>query len=66
MGQAITPLSQEKRSNLPTDEAAIHLNRAPQTLRLWAMSGKGAVTPIRVGGRLSWPVASIKRVLGVE
>lgn len=66
MAQVITPLSQEKRSNLPTDEAAIHLNRAPQTLRLWAMNGNGAVTPIRVCGRLAWPVASIKRVLGVE
>lgn len=65
MVKTITPLSQEKRSNLPTDEAAIHLNRAPQTLRLWAMRGNGAVTPLRVNGRLAWPVESIKRVVGV-
>jgi hypothetical protein len=29
-------LEQETRSALPTSEAAYHLNRAQQTLRLWA------------------------------
>jgi hypothetical protein len=30
-------LDRETRANLPTPEAAFHLNRAQQTLRLWAM-----------------------------
>lgn len=61
----LTPLAQETRAALPTHEAAAQLNRAEQTLRLWAMRGDGAVNPIRVNGRLAWPVAELKRVLGV-
>jgi hypothetical protein len=60
------PLAQETRAALPTPEAAFHLNRAPQTLRLWAMGRTTApVTPIRVNGRLQWPVAEIKALMGV-
>ena len=61
----LVPLAQEARSALPTPEAARHLNRAEQTLRLWACREDGPVRPIRVNGRLAWPVASIKSVLGV-
>ena len=32
-----TALERETRTALPTGEAAFHLNRAQQTLRLWAM-----------------------------
>lgn len=65
--KAIQPvaLEQETRSGLPTCEAAFHLNRAQQTLRLWAMREDGPLRPVRVHGRLSWPVAEIKRVLGM-
>lgn len=55
----------EKRSVVPTDCAAFHLNRKPQTLRLWAMSGSGPIDPLRINGRLAWPVAEIKRLLGL-
>ena len=61
----LTPLAQETRTAIPTAEAAAHLNRAPQTLWLWACKESGPVRPIRVMGRLAWPVADIKRVLGV-
>lgn len=61
----LTPLTLETRSALPTSEAAGHLNRAQQTLRLWAMREDGAIRPLRINGRLAWPVAEIKRVLGV-
>lgn len=61
----LTPLAQEARTALPTNEAAGHLSRAQQTLRLWAMRDNGPIRPIRVNGRLAWPVADIKRVLGV-
>lgn len=60
-----TPLAQETRAALPTPEAAYHLNRAEQTLRLWAMRGDGAVKPLRINGRLAWPVSDLRKVLGV-
>lgn len=59
-------LERETRANLPTPEAAYHLNRAQQTLRLWAMRENGPVRPIRVNGRLAWPVAELRRVLQVQ
>lgn len=58
-------LEKETRATLPTPEAAFHLNRAQQTLRLWAMRDGGPIRPIRVCGRLAWPVADLRRVLGV-
>lgn len=60
-----TPLAQETRSALPTPEAAYHLNRAQQTLRLWAMRGDGPIRPLRIHGRLAWPVVELRKVLGV-
>jgi hypothetical protein len=60
------PLAQETRSALPTAEAAYHLSRAQQTMRIWAMTNSGPVKAVRIGGRLAWPVAEIKRVLGVS
>lgn len=61
----LTPLALETRTALPTQEAAGHLNRAQQTLRMWAMNEDGPVRPLRINGRLAWPVAEIRRVLGV-
>ena len=60
-----TPLALETRAALPTSEAAFHLNRAQQTLRIWALQNNGPVKCLRVQGRLQWPVADIKRVMGV-
>jgi len=62
----LVPLDRETRITLTTAEAAAQLNRAPQTLRLWAMrTGSGPISPIRLHGRLAWPVAELRRVLGV-
>ncbi len=61
----LVPLALEARATLPTAEAAGHLHRAQQTLRLWAMREDGPIRPIRVNGRLAWYVADLKRVLGV-
>ena len=58
-------LERETRATLPTPEAAYHLNRAQQTLRLWAMRQDGPIRPLRINGRLAWPVASLKLLLGV-
>lgn len=59
------PLDRETRSALPTPEAAYHLNRAQQTLRLWAMRENGPIRPLRIHGRLAWPVAELRRILQV-
>jgi hypothetical protein len=58
------PLEQVTRTHVPTEQAAYYLNRRPQTLREWSMTGK-VIRPHRVNSRLAWPVAEIKRVLGV-
>lgn len=61
----LIPLTQETRSAVPTAEAAAHLNRAKQTLWLWACKEKGPIRPMRVMGRLAWKVSDIKRILEV-
>lgn len=61
----LIPLAQETRSAVPTAEAAAHLNRAKQTLWLWACKEKGPIRPMRVMGRLAWKVSDIKRILEV-
>ena len=66
VSQTITPLAQELRAALTTKEAAIQLNRAQQTLRLWACREDGPIRPLRINGRLAWPTAEIRRLRGVE
>lgn len=61
----LIPLAEETRTAIPTSEAAAHLNRAKQTLWLWACKEKGPIRPMRVMGRLAWRVSDIKQVLGV-
>lgn len=58
-------LEQETRAALPTAEAAFHLNRAQQTLRIWASKDAGPIRPRRINGRLAWHVADIRKLLGV-
>lgn len=58
------PIDAEKRATLTTKEAALHLNRRPQTLRIWACQEDGPIRPIRVNGRLAWRVEDIRRLLG--
>lgn len=64
--QQFPPLESVTRPTVDTAAAAYYLNRRPQTLRTWAMnSGTGPVSCIRISGRLAWPVAELRRVLGV-
>jgi hypothetical protein len=58
-------LESETRATLPTPEAAFHLNRAQNTLRLWAIRENGPIRPLRINGRLAWPTARIKELVGV-
>lgn len=59
------PLDQVVRPMLTTAEAAFYLNRQPQTLRIWACKDEGPIRPVRLHGRLGWPVTEIRRYLGV-
>lgn len=61
--QLFPPLEQETRTNIETAAAAYYLLRAPQTLRIWASKENGPLRPVRVYGRLAWPVAEIRRIL---
>lgn len=60
------PLHMEVRTVVPTDCAAFQVNRKPQTLRMWASSGKGPIRPIRINGRLAWRVADLVGMLAVQ
>ena len=59
-------LEHETRAAIPTHEAAFHLSRAQQTMRLWACRENGPIRPIRINGRLAWPVSALRRLLGVK
>jgi hypothetical protein len=59
------PLDIETRPAVDTAAAAYYLNRRPQTLRSWASTTSGPLRPIRVNGRLGWPLAEIRKLLGV-
>lgn len=66
IGQLFPALETVKKPALTTSEAAHYTNRACQTLRLWASTEAGPVRPLRVNGRLAWPTAEIKKLLGVQ
>lgn len=63
--QQFPPLEQVNRPHITTEQAAHYLMRKPQTLRGWACSEDGPLRPVRINGRLAWPVAGIRAVLGV-
>lgn len=64
-GSKFVPLDRETRPALDTEAAAYHLLLKPQTLRRWACYENGPIRPLRVGGRLLWPTAEIRKLLGV-
>lgn len=59
------PIEKIALTVISTAQAAYYLNRKPQTLRCWAMREDGLIRPLRINGRLGWPVAEVKRVLGI-
>ena len=62
------PLHMETRTHVTTAVMCRHLNRKEQTARGWASaeSFPDGLRPVRVLGRLQWPVAGIRKVLGVS
>jgi len=64
-GPAFVSLDRETRAAVETACAAFHLSRQPQTLRGWASADSGPLRALRINNRLAWPVAELKRVLGL-
>ena len=62
--QTWPPLELVNRPTIPTEQAAFYLCRRPQTLRGWACNEDGPLRPVRIHGRLGWPVAAIRALLG--
>lgn len=61
--QPFPPLDSEVRIGVDTRTAAFHLSRKEQTLRAWACHQDGPIRPLRINGRLAWPVVELRRVL---
>lgn len=59
------PLHLEFRPTVGTAAAAHYIGRRPQTLRVWACLENGPLRPLRIYGRLAWPVADIRSLVGV-
>ena len=59
------PLALVTKPNLITAETAYYLDRAPQTLRVWACLENGPIRPRRIGGILAWNTAEVKALAGV-
>lgn len=64
--QQFPTLEAVTKPTVDTAAAAYYLNRRPQTLRCWAVYQDGPINPLRISGRLAWPVSELKRVLGVS
>lgn len=62
------PLEEVTAPVVSTEQAAFYLNRKAQTLRLWAMRENGPIRPLRTfkGGPLTWPVAELKKLVGIQ
>jgi hypothetical protein len=64
-GSHLPPLEAVGKPNLTTEETAYYTNRTPKTLRSWACYENGPIRPLRINGRLAWPVSEVKRILGI-
>lgn len=62
------PLHLETRTHVSTAVMCHHIGRKQQTARGWASAETfpDGLRPLRVNGRLAWPVAGLRRVLGVS
>ncbi len=65
--QNYLPLEQVNKPNLTTAELAFYSNMAAQTWRVKACyeTFPDGLRPLRVCGKLAWPTAGAKRLLGV-
>ena len=61
------PLESVTKPNLTTAEIAYYANQAEQTWRIHACreTFPAGLRPIRIGGRLNWPTAGAKKLVGL-
>lgn len=61
------PLHLEDRTHVTTAVLCRHVGRKEQTARGWASAETfpPGLRPLRINGRLAWPVAGIRALLGV-
>ncbi len=61
------PLETVTKPNLTTEELSFYSNQKPQTWRVKACreTYPEYLRPIRIGGRLNWPTAGVKKLCGV-
>lgn len=61
------PLEQVTKPLLTNRETAYYSNLEEQTWRAYACydNAHGGLKPLRIGGRLAWPTAGVKKLLGV-
>ena len=66
--QQFPALELVNRPTVPTEQDAYSLSRRPHTLRGWACAETypEGLRPIRLQGRLCWPLSGIKAALGVQ
>lgn len=65
--QQFPPLETVTKPNLTTAELAYYSNLAEQTWRMKACYDKApeGLRPLRVCGKLAWPTAGAKKLLGI-
>lgn len=65
--QVFPPLEQVTKPNLTTAELSHYSNMAAQTWRVKACydTAPAGLRPLRVCGKLAWPTAGAKKLLGV-
>lgn len=61
-----TDLATESRQFVGTAQAALYLDRSPRSLAYWADKLDSPLKPVRILGRLAWPVREIRAVMGVS
>ena len=66
--QQFPPLESVTKPNLTTRELAFYSNMAEQTWRVKACydTAPEGLRPLRVCGKLAWPTAGAKKLLGVS
>ncbi len=66
--QTFPPLVTVTKPNLTTEELAFYSNMKPQSWRVKACydTAPEGLRPLRVCGKLAWPTAGAKRLLGVQ
>ncbi len=58
------PLLQETRELLTNDEGSVHLRMKPDCLRTKENDPTFPIRPVRIGRRLLWRTADIRRLVG--